>query len=177
MGVCDTTAGKGAIAGTLITEYEATIDEVDVQLSGGQMMTFRTNVTGTYAFAGVQEGFDFTVTPKKDDDHQKRVSTFDLVLTLRRILGQQPFANPYQWIAADVNKWGTVTTLDLIQLRKLILNSDTEFSNNNSWRFVDADYVFNTPNNPLAEAFLEVPSVWEGTFIFTFILLLSQLGT
>jgi hypothetical protein len=59
-------------------------------------------------------------------------------------------------IAADVNNSGSITTLDLIQLRKLILNIDTEFANNTSWRFVDADYNFNNPNNPFGESWPEV---------------------
>ncbi|HKK77733.1 MAG TPA: T9SS type A sorting domain-containing protein, partial [Saprospiraceae bacterium] len=95
-------------------------------------------------------------TPQKDDDHQNGVSTFDLVLISKHILGVQPLNSPYQQIAADINKSGTVTTLDLIQLRKLILNIDSEFSNNTSWRFVDGDYTFSDPDNPLAESFPEV---------------------
>jgi len=38
----------------------------------------------------------------------------------------------------------------------LILNIDTEFSNNTSWRFVDASYRFPNASNPWAETFPEV---------------------
>ncbi|NBC07637.1 MAG: T9SS type A sorting domain-containing protein, partial [Bacteroidetes bacterium] len=59
-------------------------------------------------------------------------------------------------IAADVNNSGNISTLDLIQLRKLILSIDTEFANNTSWRFVDASYQFPVAGNPWAEQFPEV---------------------
>ena len=77
----------------------------------------------------------------------------------KHILGVQPLNSPYKMIAADVNNSQTITTLDLIQLRKLILNIDTEFQNNTSWRFVNADYNFPVQNNPWFETFLELGSV------------------
>jgi hypothetical protein len=62
-------------------------------------------------------------------------------------------------IAADVNNSKSITTLDLIALRKLILNIDQSFQNNTSWRFVDAKYNFPTPSNPWAAAFPEVVNI------------------
>ena len=62
-------------------------------------------------------------------------------------------------IAADVNNSKSITTLDLIALRKLILNIDQSFQNNTSWRFVDAAYSFPTPSNPWAAAFPEVVNI------------------
>jgi hypothetical protein len=62
-------------------------------------------------------------------------------------------------IAADVNNSESISTLDLIQLRKLILGIDTEFSNNTSWRFVDAAYVFPDATNPWAADFPEVINI------------------
>jgi hypothetical protein len=55
-----------------------------------------------------------------------------------------------------VNNSQSVTTLDLIQIRKLILSIDTEFSNKSSWTFVRKDYVFPDPSNPWAE---QTPSI------------------
>jgi hypothetical protein len=62
-------------------------------------------------------------------------------------------------IAADVNNSKSITTLDLIALRKLILNIDQNFANNTSWRFVDAAYRFPDSNNPWSTGFPEVVSV------------------
>jgi len=63
-------------------------------------------------------------------------------------------------IAADVNKSGSITTFDMVELRKLILYIDTEFRSNTSWRFVEASYDFNgNPANPFASPIPEVYNI------------------
>ena len=59
-------------------------------------------------------------------------------------------------IAADANNSGSVTTLDLVAIRRVILQIDDNFQNNTSWRFVDADYVFPSPTNPWSNGFPEL---------------------
>jgi hypothetical protein len=109
--------------------------------------------------SGLQLLGDYTVTPLLDENYLNGVSTFDLVLISRHILGVQLLNSPYKMIAADVNSSKSITTLDLIQLRRLILAIDTEFANNTSWRFVDAAYVFPVPTNPWFEPFPEVINI------------------
>ena len=65
-------------------------------------------------------------------------------------MGVQPLNSPYKMIAADVNQSGTITTLDMILIRRLILGVDQAFSQTSSWRFVPADYDFPVPENPFA---------------------------
>ncbi|MCB9051453.1 MAG: hypothetical protein H6556_18635 [Lewinellaceae bacterium] len=118
-----------------------------------------TAADGEYEFAGMQEGYDYTVTPQLNSNYLNGVSTFDLVLISKHILGVQPLGSPYKMIAADVNNSKSITTLDLIQLRKLILSIDTEFGNNTSWRFVEAAYQFPNASNPWFEEFPEVVNI------------------
>ena len=59
-------------------------------------------------------------------------------------------------IAADINNSKTITPTDILDLRKLILGMYDEFPNNDSWRFVDADFNFPVANNPWISAFPEV---------------------
>jgi len=149
----------GSIAGTIATEGAAKIEGVSVNLSGHTSMTTITPSTGTFAFANLSKGSDFTVTPLLDKNHLNGVSTFDLILIQKHILGVQLLQTPYKLIAADVNNSKSITTLDMIQLRKLILSIDQNFANNTSWRFVDATYRFPDPSNPWATNFPEVVSV------------------
>jgi Secretion system C-terminal sorting domain/Dockerin type I domain len=67
------------------------------------------------------------------------VSTLDLVLIAKHILGQLILKDEYQLIAADVNNNGTVSTADIVALRKVILGIDTAFQNNQNWKFIDPD--------------------------------------
>jgi hypothetical protein len=77
------------------------------------------------------------VTPTKDDNPLNGVSTYDLVLISKHILGLEPLGTPYKMIAADANKSGSITTFDIVELRKLILGIYTDLPNNTSWRFID----------------------------------------
>ncbi|MBL7805308.1 MAG: T9SS type A sorting domain-containing protein, partial [Saprospiraceae bacterium] len=107
------------------------------------------NNQGYYAFGNALPlGSDYTVTPVKDDNPMNGVSTFDLVLISKHILGTEPLTSPYRIIAADANKSNSVTTFDILELRKLILGIYTELPNNTSWRFLDEGFAFSDPSNP-----------------------------
>jgi hypothetical protein len=69
-----------------------------------------------------------------------------------------PFDNPYKFIAADVDVSGYVSTLDIIQIRKVVLRLDLEFKKCPSWRFIDASFRFKDNQNPLLEVFPELRS-------------------
>jgi hypothetical protein len=92
----------------------------------------------------------YTIEPIKDDNPLNGITTFDLVIISKHILGIEALGSPYKMIAADANKSNSITTLDIVEIRKLILGIYTEFPNNNSWRFVDANFTFPNPSNPWA---------------------------
>jgi hypothetical protein len=64
------------------------------------------------------------------------VSTFDLVQISKHILGIQPFQTVYQAVAADVNNSHTVTTADIVEIRKLILGIYDSFPLVPAWRLI-----------------------------------------
>ena len=148
---------NGVVAGVITTEEGETVEGVEVSVNGGEL-SLVTNVDGTYSF-DVPAGGDYTITPFLNAAPLNGVSTFDLVLMSKHILGTDLFTSPYTRIAADVNNSQTISTLDMIRLRKLILNIDTEFENNTSWRFVDAAYTFPNEANPWLETFPELVSI------------------
>jgi hypothetical protein len=83
------------------------------------------------------------------------VSTFDIIMVSKHILGVEPFTAPWQYIAADVNETGTITTLDQIGIRKLVLAIDSTFSSSKPWKFMPQgfDLVPNTTGeNPFVTA-------------------------
>jgi len=146
-------------AGAIATERNSAVEDVRVSLSGQSSAMMMTGSNGTYSFSSLLEGYDYTITPQRNGDYLNGVSTFDLVLISKHILGVQPLDSPYKIIAADVNNSKSITTLDLIQLRKLILSIDTQFSNNSSWRFVERSYVFPRLTNPWFEDFPEIVNI------------------
>ncbi|MCB0570945.1 MAG: T9SS type A sorting domain-containing protein [Phaeodactylibacter sp.] len=144
------------IFGTITTEADSAVEGMQVTMTGQGFAVVITGADGGYAFTGVQQGYDYTVTPQCDSDYLNGVSTYDILLISKHILGIQPLDSPYKRIAADVNNSHTISALDMLQLRKLILAIDTVFTNNTSWRFVKRAYTFPDPDNPWLEPFPEV---------------------
>lgn len=95
------------------------------------------------------------ITPKMNLDPLNGVNTYDMILISQHILAQEPLNTPYRIIAADVSNSGTVTTFDLVELRKLILGTYNELPNVSSWRFIDKSQVFSNPLNPFNDPLLE----------------------
>ena len=160
MNVCPDTqlpSINGMVSGTIQNEVGENVEDVTVSIDGYSMAPEITGVDGNYQFELPMES-NYTVAPEKNMEPLNGVSTFDLVLISKHILGLTKLDSPYKHIAADVNRSGTITAYDLVQLRQLILNVKTEFANNDSWRFVDANYNFTT-DNPAAESFTEVASI------------------
>lgn len=137
--------------GDIIPGVKVSIFEHDHQ-SMGQTIIINTNSNSNSFFQPVRKGAPYhLITPSKSSDPLNGVSTFDLIQIQKHILNIKTFDSPYQYIAADINRSGAITTLDLIQLRKVILGIDANFANNGSWRFINADHIFQNPNDPLKE--------------------------
>jgi hypothetical protein len=137
------------IAGEIATEDAEMVEGVSVEMNGG-LLTDITGLDGLYDFS-VVAGNDYTVTPILDENAANGVTTYDMVLITRHILNVQMLDSPYKIIAADANNSGTVSTLDLVAIRKVILVIEENFPNNTSWRFVDKDYLFPNMTNPWAD--------------------------
>ncbi|MBN8685191.1 MAG: T9SS type A sorting domain-containing protein [Chitinophagales bacterium] len=157
---------KPTVAGYLKTEGQQGVEDAQVDLQGSSpavppfSMFQNTLETGKYEFSNaVPVASNLTITPVEDDNHINGVSTFDLVLISKHILGIEPLTSPYKMIAADANKSGSITTFDIVELRKLVLGVYTELPANTSWRFIDKAYSFPNPSNPFAAVFPENKSV------------------
>ncbi|MEZ5041744.1 MAG: T9SS type A sorting domain-containing protein [Saprospiraceae bacterium] len=148
----------GAIAGNIKTEGGEGVADVEVSLSGFMNSIYTTQNDGYYVFHNLPVN-DYSVAPQLDVNYLNGVSTFDLVLVSKHILGIQLLDSPYKMIAADANNSKSITTLDMIETRRNILGITNGFTNNTSWRFIDANYVFPFPNNPWYEQVPEIKSV------------------
>ncbi len=148
--------GAGSkMAGNIATHRGDGVMDVKVELSGNSMQSIMTDDNGMFEFANVANDHDYTIRPIKNNDPLNGISTYDLVLISGHVLNTRLLQTPYQIIAADANRSGNVSTLDIVELRKMILRINHQFSNNTSWRFVDKDFIFNDPKDPFAVGFPE----------------------
>jgi len=155
-GICigDPPSVQAIVAGNIHTTEGEMVEAVDIRIDGvGDMPNTTTSIGGDFSL-NLNKGVAYNVIPIKEDAPLNGVTTFDLIVISKHILGLQTFTSPYEYIAADVNQSGTITAFDLVQLRQLILNIIPDFPTNNSWRFVDAQYAFTT-TSPLQEDFRE----------------------
>lgn len=133
-------------------------------------VNFNSGYEGMYNSQGpvFSTGQNGTIRAVKSNDPLNGVTTHDIMLISRHILGLEPFDSPYELIAADANMDGKVTIFDMVLLRKLILGIIDELPHGNSWRFWLADYTFPNPANPFSPPFPEsyfIPNGEEATVL------------
>jgi hypothetical protein len=149
-GVCSAckVTSKASIQGKIVSLRGLPIPGVEVSLNGPSDQFTDSDIKGSYLFRQVEAGHDYSVVPYLDKDHRNGVTTLDITLITRHILGIAPFDDPRKFIAADVNNSKSVTVSDVLNLRKLVLGEWNHFPNNTSWRFLDAGFQFPDPSQP-----------------------------
>jgi len=148
----------GDVSGSIVTEDNLPVSSVKLLITGTSKDSVLTDNQGSYAYQNLQRGLDYTIRPIGNANPFNGVTTLDLLLIQKHILGIAPLNSPYRIIASDINNSKSISTLDLILLRRLILNLDAKLTSNSSWRFISADYRFPSPINPWLESFPEIAS-------------------
>jgi hypothetical protein len=140
--------GGSAISGNLENMSAQGIGKVNVKVDApiAEFPKYGT-FDAKYTYAGLTNN-SYTVTPSKNDDYNNGITTLDLVMMQRHILGVEKLKSADKLIAADINNDGKVASGDLIELRRLILGVTDKFSSNDSWAFIPANYVHADATNP-----------------------------
>ncbi|MBK7225913.1 MAG: HYR domain-containing protein [Saprospiraceae bacterium] len=152
---CTTTFQGVGIYGFIKNTKGGIIPNVNVALESHQRITKTDDLTGQYVFAQLNYKDYVSVRPEKNTAWLEGISTQDIIQIQKHILGIQNFANPAEWIAADIDNNGRVTTSDIVLLRKLILGKISKVNENTSWRFISQFQTFKDLENPLESELLE----------------------
>ena len=123
----ETSTTTATVSGRITNDAEEFLDEVYIMAEGsvsasimGDMIT---DETGEYIF-DLDLGQNYAIIPSRDTDVLNGISTMDLILLGQHLLEVQPLDSPYKIIAADINNSGSISSLDMIALRRLILRVD-----------------------------------------------------
>ncbi|MDF1697441.1 MAG: proprotein convertase P-domain-containing protein [Saprospiraceae bacterium] len=151
--VCTGAPGLTAgISGSLRTENFNYVEDVEVTAFSPTLEVnekVMTNNQGKYYATELPKGSGYRVKAFKNDDLRNGVSTLDLVLIQRHILGLTELDSPYKIIASDINNDGEVKSSDLVSMRKVILGIIDEFPNGQtSWRFMPKGTTFPDVTHP-----------------------------
>lgn len=143
-----------AISGKIITANGIPVQNVTIGFSSKDVGFFRgTNEDGLFLLDNIPTD-KYTIKAEKNTNLKNGVSTQDILTLQKHLLKIKRIKSPYQLIAADVNNSGSVTAFDMILIRQIILNAITAFPDNQSWKFIRMDYLFQNPEDP----FKEVPN-------------------
>ncbi|MBK6698311.1 MAG: hypothetical protein IPG55_00095 [Saprospiraceae bacterium] len=143
--------GHLTIAGLIISETTKAMLPSRVNLATVNNSNYKTewsHYSGNYAFSDLTAGQDYRISVENNESPLQGVSTRDIVLIQKHILGIKYLDSPYKIIAADVNSSQSITASDLAEIRKLILGVIETFPKNKSWRFIPKNYVFKNPTYP-----------------------------
>ncbi|MBK6815809.1 MAG: T9SS type A sorting domain-containing protein [Saprospiraceae bacterium] len=151
-GVCkDTTVSFANVTGRLYTEDQEGVEFATVEVKGQSsagIPSFKTASDGSYLFSSLPMSGIQSIKALRDDNPMNGVSTLDLILIQKHILGTEKLKSAYKMIAADINNNDDISVLDLIELRKLILGLYDKLPNNTSWKFVPKSHTFTDIDNP-----------------------------
>ncbi len=127
--------------GTIKREDGAAIRDTRVMLSGTRADSSITLKDGMYSFT-LSTGSRAVIRASKTDNVRAGLTAVDALLLQRHILGYQSLNSVYKKIAADVNRSGTLTALDVSEIKRVILSYQPTFRNAPVWRFIPSNYVF-----------------------------------
>ncbi|MEO7175910.1 MAG: T9SS type A sorting domain-containing protein [Saprospiraceae bacterium] len=147
MNLCTGTTSGSIIYGKISSISGQPLTQVMVKLDKPNMLDETSN-SGDYSIGNLIPQNSYTVAPERNSDHKNGISTLDLLLIQKHIIGLQLLDNPYKFVAADANMNGIISVSDVVDLRKIILGKIPELSHGKSWRFVPTDYQFTNSQNP-----------------------------
>lgn len=136
------------ISGNVKTHWGVPMEGIRVEVGGTASAAVYTDSLGTFTFTKMPAGGNYSIKPVHNSNVLNGVTTYDLVLISKHILGIEPLDSPWKILAADANQSNSITTFDIVEARKIILGIIPGFPTNTSWRFLPAYTTFANANNP-----------------------------
>ena len=141
------------VSGGLLYPDNKLIPNTTVGISGINNQTEM--FSDDYSFGCLSHSVNNTIKVTKNFEGTKTngVTALDIALVQSHILQKNLFNSPYKIIAADVNGDGTVSVLDIVYIKRLILGIDTSFTKTSTgakrlWVFVDSSYKYPDTTKP-----------------------------
>ncbi|MFK7936301.1 MAG: T9SS type A sorting domain-containing protein [Saprospiraceae bacterium] len=147
------------LVGTVFTPDFEYVDGVTVSINGTGDQAIRTNELGFYDIRGITRLEDYSIVPAKDTLHTQGVDNTDLQILVEHVTGAISITDPYQLLAADIDRSGEIDAQDIVALRRVISGGMDHFPNNTSWRFLPKDFEFLEGDNPLAMNLPEIVNI------------------
>ncbi|MBP8726308.1 MAG: hypothetical protein KBF37_09165 [Saprospiraceae bacterium] len=140
------------IQGIVATGNWQAVPEVDVSLeSSGMALKVQSDAQGNFMFANIPAGSDIQIRSSRSGTYTAGLTTADIIRIQRQLLGLEPFSHSWEYLAADVDMSGGISTRDIVYLRRLLLGKIQELPHQHSYLFIDPSYTFSDPASPYAD--------------------------
>lgn len=151
MGLDNPMVENGKVAGVIYTETNTPIPNTNVLLIGENGFSVATisDDQGNYSFSGLSTGRNYILDFAKTSSILNGLSTFDLLQVQKHILNRESLKSPFKMLAADVNNSGSISTSDLIAIKRALLGMITSFEKVPIWQFVPFENGFINVATPL----------------------------
>lgn len=147
----------GTLTGTIATENGRGVPNAKVYLSGNNLIdSTTTDADGKYRFESLPMVGGYGVSIYKNAPANSDISAFDLISLQKHLLRSRPLDSMYKQLAADVNRSRSLTLLDLVRIRKVLLGSVPDFGDTPVWQFIPSNFSFLDQNNPFTTAIPQV---------------------
>lgn len=140
-----------------ISGYEVLLDSISL----GRVTLDSDGYYNTTIYLHPDSTYQLSLT--KDTLYNNGVTTFDLIKISKQVLTIDTLDSPFQLLAADANRSGDISTLDIIKFRKLVLFIEVDLPDNDAWVFIREGYEFTDPENPFTEFYAGNPQKY--TFV------------
>ncbi|MBX7152002.1 S8 family serine peptidase [bacterium] len=119
--------------------------------SNGIVSNDMSNQAGQYlANAHSYGNYQIFVNRYGESNIRKGLTTLDVLLMRRHVLGIKLLESPYRIIAADINQSGQISNLDVTLLRSMILGDINTYPSGNAWTFIPSNFVFDDLTQPFS---------------------------
>jgi len=146
-GNCASGVSSASISGTIMTASGEPVKFVKIELEG--MDHVNSDDDGRFLVENIPTGNTYTVEPVKNINVRNGITTADMVVLNKHLLGIKTISSPYKLIACDINNSGSISVGDLFRMNGLVLGTINDLDR--SWKFVRSDYVFPVPADPFRE--------------------------
>lgn len=141
----------GSLGGQIQLEDGRGISNVRIYLSGnGLVDSTLTDASGQFLFEELPMLAGYQLTVEKAESANLGISALDLILIQKHLLSSKPLDSMYKMLAADVNESGSISLIDLVRIRKVLLGQTDGFNDRPIWRFLPKGFVFSDPEDPFS---------------------------
>ena len=110
---------SGIVSGKVMTETGQAVEGISASLTTSMPEYPKSKITdaqGVYLFSDNHLNMDYNISGTSVENYLNGVSTLDLVMIQRHILGVESLDSPYKMIAADINADNRINGQDLVCL-------------------------------------------------------------